>query len=153
MGETFASIRRELTEVRCFQKKKMVPNPTYVYWKAIDLEEAWPACQETLHAAYSALASLSRSIDVQAPPFNLAAGFMAGLDQTLLLLNHVMLGMADALGTRSFTEKQLHAMDESILTVQTRSTHLRQFVITEFDFTTAKAHLTPFNGNIPSSEK
>ena len=135
LGEHFASIKQDLEELISFKKKRIVHPPVHVYWKTVDIEDAWEESQEMLLKVHHNLNEiLSFILPGSESHLNLETGFLAALHDTFKLLEKIIDKLADALGTGALPEQKLNKLNEIIFQTQENATALNKFVCQEFDY-------------------
>lgn len=89
----FDAIKVCLLEIRAFRRKKIIKTPTIHFMKKVDIEEAWPTCEQNVRKAYEILCILAKgfSVDYEAMPEDNTFG--TALDQFANLIDRITLFM------------------------------------------------------------
>lgn len=134
LEEHLNSIKIHLLEVINFKEKKISLNPTHIYWKTIDIEEAWPTSQAVLVESYNLLNVISEELHEHSVelgnPTSLKKTLMAFVDQIDRILHHIDF----ARDTEHYSQKKLRAIDNEILTVQNAMNRVHKHVRIDFAY-------------------
>lgn len=134
LGEHFDSIRAAIIEIRQFKVKKNKLTPTFTATIKVDIEKAWDACRNDFFDMYGILNEVAEYFQMEPDTFDESGSFNATIESFLKQLATVTFGVADALGTGTYSEDELKKIDEQILFVQKTATKLNNFVKEKFDF-------------------
>jgi hypothetical protein len=134
LGEHFASIRTTAVEIRDYREKIIYPTPTSEVRKRIDINHAWPSSRELLVETFSVLNGIAGSFDIEPGGFVRGDGFIEALDALIKTVDRIMYGLVDAIGTGRFSPKQIRAIDDRILLVQSGMNRLRKHVLEDFRY-------------------
>jgi hypothetical protein len=133
LEEHLDHIRVRLLEIRGFRKKKVKKSPTLHFMKKIDLEEAWPSCHDTMRQTFDSLCCVAQSVQVEFEPMPPSASFGSALDQTVNLIDRLMLFL-ETTGISQLSGDGLHNIDSNIHQAQQATNRLQKHVMLEFVF-------------------
>lgn len=128
-----SSVKVRLMEIRSFEKKRMTPSPTHVYWKAVDIEDAWPSCKEFVAEMYGVVADVSRELCLEPVTYRDEFHFRKALDVFIGQIDR-MQQQIERYQDRLFTKERLRALDEYIMMVQHAVNRLHKHVLVEFRY-------------------
>jgi hypothetical protein len=134
LEEHLDSIKVSLLEIRSFRKKKIVKSPTFHHIQRVDIEEAWPACRDTLHRAYGLICDVSQSFHVGYEAMEPSVSFGTAIDQFANLIDRITLAQEET-GGLVFSKEKMHGIDDNILKVQKSVNLIQKHVMADFVFT------------------
>lgn len=132
LEEHLDSIRDRMLEIRNFEKKRITRSPTHMYWKPIDIEEAWPSCQEVFTDTYAVLCGIARSFHTESLELPPSATFAEALDLFSYLVARIEMHLASTDEVGLFSQEQLVVIDHRILQVQHATNRLHKHVVNDF---------------------
>lgn len=139
LEEHLGSIKVQLLEIRNFKEKKISRSPTHVYWKKIDIEEAWPSSKNLLIESYDLLNKISEELHEHFVELGNPAGLKETLDVFIAQIDRIVLHINAARDTEHYSLERLRAIDAEILTVQNAANRIHKHVRTDFTYSKTRA--------------
>lgn len=134
LGEHFASIRSTAVEIRDYREKIIYPTPTSEVRKQIDIDHAWPSSKDLLIETFQILNGIAKRFDIEPGSFFTGDGFAEALDAFIKTVDRITYGLVDAIGTGRYSPRQIRAIDDRILLVQSGMNRLRKHVLQDFRY-------------------
>lgn len=134
LGEHLASIRTAAQEIRNFKEKTIFPTPTHTVQKKINIDAAWSSSRELLIEIFNVLNGIAVHFDQEPGSFIRGSGFANSLDAFIKTVDRITYGLVDAIGTGRFSAKEITAIDDRILMVQSGMNRLRKHVLEDFNY-------------------
>ncbi len=135
IGEHFGSICNTLREIRAFEGRWVHPMPTTRVFRRVNIEEAWPGCQEFIDWMFARLNEIAVEVEVEAVQYQADGGLAEAVDTFVETLNRAKFGLADAVGTGRYSLGELESIDQRLLALQHCANRLRKFVTEDFKYT------------------
>ena len=138
LEEHLGSIKGHLLEVRNFKEKKISRSPTYVYWKKVDIEEAWPSSKKVLIESYHLLNKISEELHEHSVELGSPSGLKYTLDAFVSQIDRIVHHIDAAQDTEHYSQERLRAIDAEILTVQNAVNRMHRHVRVDFTYSKNK---------------
>jgi hypothetical protein len=130
----FSSIKVSLLQIRNFTKKKIARTPTYIHWKEIDIEMAWPSSKEFLFETYDIFCGISTALHEGYDDLGTNYSFKQTLDVTVTQVDRIAGHIYILLETGCLSTPQLEMINPQILRVQQAVNRLHKYIMSDFDY-------------------